>query len=70
MISAVLILVMVRNELTMDVSGAWVSKVSPMLSTSSLFSPEHIGSLFYEHDSETTGDNDTTQTDKPLRYCG
>ena len=56
-----------RNELTMDVSGAWVREVSPMLATSRLFSPEHLGSLSYEHESEATGNSDDPQIVEPHR---
>ena len=45
-----------RNELTIDVSSAWVREVSPMLATSRLFSPKHLGNLSYEHDAEATRD--------------
>ena len=55
---AVLLTMMDRNELTIDVSGAWVREVSPMLATSRLFSPKHLGSLSYENDVEATGDSD------------
>ena len=56
-----------RNELIMDVSGAWVRKVSPMLATSRLFSPEHLGSLSYEIDVEASRDSDKEQIGLPLR---
>ena len=56
-----------RNELTMDVSGAWVREVSPMLATSRLFSPEHLGSLTYEHNANATGDNHKKQRSEPLK---
>ena len=62
MTSAVLSPMTDRNELTMDVSGAWMREVSPMLATSRLFSPEHLGSLSYEHDAEATRDSDKKQT--------
>ena len=65
--SAVLILMMDRNELTIDVSGAWVREVSPMLATSRLFSPEHLGSLSCEHYADANGDSDKKQKSKPLR---
>ena len=68
--SAVVKLMTDSNELTMDVSGAWVREVSPMLATSRLFSPEHLGSLTYELDTEATRDNSKKQTGKPLRYSG
>ena len=55
------------NELTMDVSGAWVRKVSPMLATSRLFSPEHLGSLSYEHNANATGDSDKQQKSEQLK---
>ena len=67
MTSAVVNLMTDRNELTMDVSGAWVREVSPMLATSRLFSPEHLGSLSYEHESEATGNGDDPQIVEPLR---
>ena len=56
-----------RNELIMDVSGAWVRTVSPMLATSRLFSPEHLGSLSYEIDVEAFRDSDKEQIGLPLR---
>ena len=65
--SAVLKLMMDRNELTMDVSGAWVREVLPMLATSRLFSPEHLGSLSYGHDANATGDGDKQQKSTPLK---
>ena len=65
--SVVLIVMMDRNKITMDVSGAWVREVSPMLATSRLFSPEHLGSLSYEHDANTTDDSDEKQIGVPLR---
>ena len=65
--SAVVKLMTDRNELTMDVSGAWVREVSPMLATSRLFSPEHFGSLSYEHDANATRDSDKKQKSEPLR---
>ena len=49
-----------RNELTIDVSGAWLREVLPMLATSRLFSPAHLGSLSYEHDAEAIRDSDKT----------
>ena len=55
------------NELTMDVSGAWVREVSPMLATSRLFSPEHLGSLSYDHNANTTGESDKKQRSEPLK---
>ena len=64
--SAVVKLMMDSNELTMDVSGAWVREVSPMLATSRLFSPEHIGRLSCEHDANATGDRDKKQKNEPL----
>lgn len=64
--SVVLILMTDRNEPTMDVSGAWVREVSPMLATSRLFSPEHLGSLSYEHDAEAIRDSDKKQKSEPL----
>lgn len=65
--SAVLNLMMDRNELTMDVSGAWVREVSPMLATSRLFSPEHLGSLSYDHNANATGESDKKQRSEPLK---
>ena len=65
--SAVLNLMTDRNELTIDVSGAWVREVSPMLATSRLFSPEHLGSLSYEHNANATGDSDKQQQSTPLK---
>ena len=56
-----------RNELTMDVSGAWVREVSPMLATSRLFSPEHLGSLSYESDANASEDVDKKQKSEPLK---
>ena len=55
------------NELTMDVSGAWVREVSPMLATSRLFSPEHLGSLSYDHNANATGESDKKQGSEPLK---
>ena len=55
------------NELTMDVSGAWVREVSPMLVTSRLFSPEHLGSLSYDHNANATGESDKKQRGEPLK---
>ena len=65
--SAVLNLMTDRNELTMDVSGAWVREVSPMLATSRLFSPEHLGSLAYDHNANATGESDKKQRSEPLK---
>ena len=65
--SAVLNLMMDRNELTMDVSGAWVREVSPMLATSRLFSPEHLGSLSYDHNANATGESDKKHRSEPLK---
>ena len=65
--SAVLNLMTDRNELTMDVSGAWVREVSPMLATSRLFSPEHLGSLSYDHNAKATGESDKKQRSEPLK---
>jgi hypothetical protein len=56
-----------RNELTMDVSGAWVREVSPMLATSRLFSPEHLGSLSYDHNANATGESDKKQRSEPVK---
>ena len=64
---AVVILKMDRNELKMDVSGAWVREVSPMLATSRLFSPEHLGSLSYDHNANATGESDKKQRSEPLK---
>ena len=55
------------NELTMGVSGAWVREVSPMLATSRLFSPEHLGNLSYEHNASATEDSDKQQKSEPLK---
>ena len=63
--SAVLNLMTDSDELTMDVSGAWVREVSPMLATSRLFSPEHLGSLSYEHNANATGDSGKQQKSGP-----
>ena len=65
--SAVLNLMTDRNELTMNVSGAWVREVSPMLATSRLFSPEHLGSLSYEHNANDTEDRDQQPQSAPLK---
>ena len=65
--SAVLNLMKDRNELIMDVSGAWVREVSPMLATSRLFSPEHLGSLSYDHNANATGESDKKQRSEPLK---
>jgi len=65
--SAVLNLMTDRNELTMDVSGAWVREVSPMLATSRLFSPEHLGSLSYDHNANATGESDKKRRSEPLK---
>jgi len=59
-----------RNELTMDVSGAWVREVSPMLATSRLFSPEHLGSLSYDHNANATGESDKKQRSEPVKSSG
>ena len=67
MVSAVVILMTDRNQLTMDVSGAWVREVSPMLTTSRLFSPKHLGSLSYEHYYEANEYIDEEQLGLPLR---
>ena len=64
--SAVLKLMMNSNELKMDVSGAWVREVSPMLATSRLFSPEHLGSLSYENNANAAEDGDKKQKSEPL----
>ena len=55
------------NELKMDVSGAWVREVSPMLATSRLFSPEHLGSLSYEHNANATVESDKKQKSEPFK---
>ena len=65
--SAVVKLMTDSNELTMDVSGAWVREVSPMLATSRLFSPEHLGRLSCEHSANATGANDKKQRIEPLK---
>ena len=59
-----------RTEPTMDVSGAWVRKVSPMLATSRLFSPKHLGDLFYVHDANATENSNEKQIGVPLRQSG
>ena len=64
--SVVLNLMTDRNDLTIDVSGAWVREVSPTLATSSLFSPEHLGSLSYEFDADATRDSDKKQKSEPF----
>ena len=56
-----------RNEPTMDVSGAWVREVSPMLATSRFFSPKHFGGLFYVHDANATEDSYEKQIGVPPR---
>ena len=68
--SAVLILMTDRNELIMDVSGAWVRTVSPMLATSRLFSPEHPGNLSHKIDAEASRDSDKDQIGVPLSWIG
>ena len=65
--SAVVQLMTDRNELTMDVSGAWVREASPMLATSRLFSPEHLGSLSYDHNANATGESDKKQRSEPVK---
>ena len=65
--SAVLNLMTDRNELTMDVSGAWVREVSPILVASRLFSPEHLSSLSYDHNANATGESDKKQRSEPLK---
>ena len=65
--SAVVKLMTDGNELTMDVSGAWVREVSPMLATSRLFSPEHLGNLSYKHNANASGDSDKQQKSEPLK---
>ena len=59
-----------RTEPTMDVSGAWVRKVSPMLATSRLFSPKHLSGLFYVHDANATENRSEKQIGVPLRQSG
>jgi len=54
----------------MDVSGAWVREVSPMLATSRLFSPEHLGSLSYDHNAIATGESDKKQRSEPVKSSG
>ena len=70
MTSAVVKLMTDRNELTIDVSGAWVREVSPMLATSRLFSPEHLGRLSCERNAKATGDSDKKQKSEPLKSSG
>ena len=65
--SAILILMTDRNDPTMDVSGAWVREISPILATSRLFSPEHVGNLSYEHDANANGDRDKKYISVTLR---
>ena len=65
--SVVPILMTDKNELIMDVSGAWVRQVSPMLTTSRVFSPEHLGNLIYKHHAEASEDSDKEQIVVPLR---
>ena len=65
--SAVVKLMTDSNELTMDVSGAWVREVSPMLATSRLFSPEHLGGLSCEHSANASGESDKKQRSEPLK---
>ena len=65
--SAVVKLMTDSNELTMDAGGAWVREVSPMLATSRLFSPEHLGSLSCEHSANATGESDKKQRSEPLK---
>ena len=65
--SAVLNLMTNRKELKMDVSGAWVREVSPMLATSRLFSPEHLGSLSYDHNATASRDSEKKQISESLR---
>ena len=65
--SAVVKLMTDSNELTMDVSGAWVREASPMLATSRLFSPKHLGSLPYTFDPKAAGDRDKQQIRVPFR---
>ena len=67
MTSAVLNLMKDRNELRIDVSGAWVREVSLMLATSRLFSSEHLDSLPYKHESEISGNRNKMQLGEPLR---
>ena len=64
--SAVINLMTDINELTMDVSGAWVREVSPMLATSRLFSAEHLGSLSCEQNANATRESDKKQKSEPL----
>ena len=65
--SAVLNLMTDSNELTMDVSGAWVREVSPMLTKSRLFSTVHLGRLSCEHNANATGESDKEQKSEPLK---
>ena len=64
---AVVIIMTDKDKLIMDVSGAWVREVSPMLATSRLFSPEHLGSLSYDHNSTATGDSEKKQISESRR---
>ena len=67
---AVTIFMAERTEPTMDVSGAWVRKVSPILATSRLFSPKHLGGLFYVHDANAAENSNENQIGVPLRQNG
>ena len=59
---AVVIIMTDKDKLIMDVSGAWVREVSPMLATSRVFLPEHLGTLSYKHDVKALGDSQKKQT--------
>ena len=65
--SAVIHLMTDSNELTMDVSGAWVREVLPMLATSRLFSPKHLGSLSCEHNANAPVESDKKQKSEPFK---
>jgi len=59
-----------RKQPTMDVSGAWVREVSPMLATSRLFSPNHFSGLFYVYDANATEDSNEKHIGVPIRQRG
>ena len=59
-----------RDDLKIDVSGAWVREVSPMLATTRVFSQEHMGSLFYPTDSKAYADSGEKHVTTALRQGG
>ena len=67
---AVTVFMVDRNKLTIDVSGAWVRKVSPMLGTSRVFSPKHLGGLSYKHDANASEDSNEKRIGVPVRQSG